>query len=382
VAETRASISTESTLRLWVAASGRCEYCNQYLLADGYSGYELNLAEKAHIVGATNAPGSPRGASEMPLAARAEPENLMLLCRDHHRVIDRLIEEHTVQGLLRMKREHEARILAVTGISAEQGSVVLRVIGTVRGAAVQIPRSTAAAAIIADGRYPRYPLALAGEDIEINLRNLPEEGEEAYWSTGKRIIAQATQRIRDAQDPIAHISVFAIARIPLLVALGFHLDDKIPTTIYQRRRDGAGDGAWLADPAAPTVSFEERRLVGEAGSSQVSLAVSLTAPIGQDIVTVIGEEASVYEIIPAGVACGRDVLNAPGSLGNFAATYHRLLARIEQEHPACTELQIFPACPASAAIALGRGAMREAQPALIVYDRISDGSFDRALDLR
>lgn len=41
----------------------------------------------------------------------------------------------------------------------------------------------------------------------------------------------------------------------LLVALGFHLDDKIATTIYQRRRDGAGDGDWLANPDAPTVAF-------------------------------------------------------------------------------------------------------------------------------
>ncbi len=261
----RAAITPDSSLRLWVAAGGRCEYCNEYLLADGFTGSELNLAEQAHIVGASDTPGSPRGAADIPLAARAKPENLMLLCRAHHRVIDRLIAEHTVEGLLRMKREHEARILALTSITAEQGSVVLRVIGAVRGAPVQIPRSTIAAAVTADGRFPRYPLTLASEDIEIDLRNLPEEGGETYWSVGERIIEQAAQRIRDAQGPIAHLSVFAIARIPLLVALGFHLDDKIAATIYQRRRDGTGDGEWLADPDAPTVSFEEQQTVRRAG---------------------------------------------------------------------------------------------------------------------
>jgi hypothetical protein len=378
----RATITPEGSLRLWVAAGGRCEYCNEYLLVDGYTGYELNLAEKAHIIGATDAPGSPRGATEMPLAARAEPENLMLLCRDHHRVIDRLIARHTVEGLSRMKREHEARILALTAIRAERGSVVLRVIGTVRGAPVQIPRSTVAAAVTVDGRFPCYPLALAGEDVEIDLRNLPEEGERDYWSVGERIIEQAAQRIRDAQSPIAHLSVFAIARVPLLVALGFHLDDKIAARIYQRRRDGAGDGEWLADPDAPTVSFEERRMTGEPGSSRVALAISLTAPIGEDVITAVGEDTAVYEVTPTGASCGRDVLGAPQSLANFAETYHRLLARIEQEHPSCTEIQLFPACPGSAAIALGRGAMRDAQPALVVYDRARDGSFQRALDLR
>jgi hypothetical protein len=377
----RAAITAESSLRLWVAAGGRCEYCNEYLLADGFTGYELNLAEQAHIVGASDAPGSPRGAADMPLAARAQPENLMLLCRAHHRVIDRLIAEHTVEGLSRMKREHEARILALTAITAERGSVVLRVIGTVRGAPVQIPRSTVAAAVTADGRFPCYPLALAGEDIEIDLRNLPEEGGEAYWSVGERIIEQAARRIRDAQGTIAHLSVFAIARIPLLVALGFHLDDKIATTIYQRRRDGAGDGAWLADPDAQTVAFEDRRLSAEAGGSRVALAVSLTAPIGEEVGATVGEDTAVYELVPAGVPCGRDVLGAAESLANFAGTYHRVLARIERQHPSCTEIEIYPACPASAAIALGRGAMRHAQPALVVYDRSGDGSLQRALDL-
>jgi hypothetical protein len=378
----RATITPDSSLRLWVAAGGRCEYCNKYLLADVVTGYELNLAEKAHIIGATDAPGSPRGAAEMPLAARAEPENLMLLCRDHHRVIDQLITEHTVEGLSRMKREHEARILALTAITAERGSVVLRVIGTVRGSPVQISRSTVAAAVTTDGRFPRYPLALAGEDIEIDLRNLPGEGGEAYWSVGERIIEQSTQRIRDAQGPIAHLSVFAIARIPLLVALGFHLDDKIPATIYQRRRDGSGDGEWLADSEAPTVSFEVQRLSGEPGSSRVALAVSLTAFIGEEVSTTVGEDTAVYEITPVAVPCGRDVLDASQSLANFAGVYHRLLARIEREHPSCTEIEIYPACPASAAIAIGRSVMRHAQPALVVYDRASDGSFQRALDLR
>ncbi len=306
----------------------------------------------------------------------------MLLCRAHHRVIDRLIAEHTVEGLLRMKREHEARILALTAITAERGSVVLRVIGAVRGAPVQIPRSTVAVAVTADGRFPRYPLALASEDIEIDLRNLPEEGGEAYWSVGERIIEQAAQRIRDAQGPIAHLSVFAIARIPLLVPLGFHLDDKIAATIYQRRRDGTGDGEWLSDPDAPTVSFEEQQLSGEPGSSRVALAVSLTAPIGEEVSTTVSEDTAVHEITPVAVPYGRDVLGAPQSLANFAETYHRLLARIKREHPSCRELQIFPACPASAAIALGRGAMRHAQPALIIYDRAGDGYFQRALDLR
>ena len=183
MSEARAPITTEASLRLWVAAGGRCEYCNSYLLADEFTGYELNLAERAHIVGASTSRGSPRGDSPLPLEARGGEANLMLLCRTA-RVIDRLIAEHTVEGLLRMKREHEARILHLTGLADDRASIVVRAIGAIRSGAVEIPRAAAAAAVIADGRFPRYPLALAGEDMEIDLRNLPDEGDPGYWSTG------------------------------------------------------------------------------------------------------------------------------------------------------------------------------------------------------
>lgn len=380
MSEARASITSEASLRLWVAAGGRCEYCNAYLLVDEFTGYELNLAERAHIIGASDKPGSPRGDSSLSLQARALEANLMLLCCDHHRVIDRLIAERTVQGLLRMKREHEARIRLVTGLADDRASVVVRAIGTIRGGAVEIPRAAAAAAVIADGRFPRYPLALAGEDMEIDLRSLPDEGDPGYWSIGVRIIEQVAARLRQAQQPIAHLSIFALARIPFLIALGFHLDDKIPATIHQPRRDGTACG-WLTGEQAAPVSFAAHRRSGTPGSERVALAVSLTAAIAEDVVATAGEEASVFEIAPVGVPCGRDVLAATPSLESFAETYHQLLELIEREHPGCRRLEVYPACPASAAIALGRGAMRDAQPALWVYDRAADGAFRVALEL-
>ncbi len=79
--------------------------------------------------------------------------------------------------------------------------------------------------------------------------------------------------------------------------------------------------------------------------------------------------------------CSRDILASRASLQGFADTYHQLLETIEREHPACIEIELFPACPASAAIELGRGVMRDAQPALAVYDRDADGTFQRAVTL-
>jgi hypothetical protein len=379
----RESISDASTLRLWVAAGGRCEYhgCNRYLLADGLTGYELNLAERAHIVGSTDATGSPRGDDPLPLPERSGFTNLVLLCRDHHRLIDRLIAEHGVEGLRRMKREHEERIRALTELTQDAGTVVLRMIGSIRGAPVEVPPDAVLPAVIADGRYPRFPLALAGEDVEVDLRALPEEDDERYWQTGERIIAAQAARVRDAQQAIGHISVFALARIPFLVALGFHLDDKIPVTTYSRRRDGTGDGAWGFDPDALPSGFEVQRRSGPSGGAHVALAVSVTGAIGGDASAHAGKHTAVYELSPVDAPHGRDLLAARGSIGNFAGAYHRFLAHVEAEHPDCDTIDLYAAVPAAGAVHLGRGLMRDVQPRLRVYDRSSGGQFSEALSL-
>lgn len=381
MATQRGSISTSTTLRLWVVAGGRCEYCNTYLLEDDLSGYSVSLGERAHIVGATNTPRSPRGDAELPPAEREDLGNLMLLCRPHHRLIDQLIAEHTVEGLRRMKREHEDRIRLLTGLKDDVATVVVRVTGGIRGAPVEIPRETVLAAVRGDGRFPRYRLALAGEDVEVDVRGLPDEGDPSYWTTGVRVIEQAAARIRGAQQPIGHLSVFALTRIPLLVALGYHLDDKIPTTIYQRRRDGTGDQGWGFDPGAAPVAFRTDRIAGPGHGARVALAVSLTAPVGADVVAAAGA-ATVYEIAPDGTPPSRDVLSARASLDAFADTYHSLLATVERDHHDCRQIDIFAAAPTAAAVQLGRGIMRDAQPTLIVHDRDADGTFQPALTLR
>ena len=54
-------------------------------------------------------------------------------------------------------------------------TVAVRVIGGIRSAPVEVPREVVLAAVCADGRFPRFVLAMAGEDLEIDLRGPPDE---------------------------------------------------------------------------------------------------------------------------------------------------------------------------------------------------------------
>src|SRR5437879_996193 len=79
--------------------------CRERLLSPNVAGTGSHmLGEVAHIV-AEQADG-PRGASPLTLEQRNEESNLILLCFDHHKVIDDDTKANTVESLHRLKSEH------------------------------------------------------------------------------------------------------------------------------------------------------------------------------------------------------------------------------------------------------------------------------------
>lgn len=102
------TISVTDTALLITNAGGRCSfndeslYCNK-ILSDG----RVNLGERAHIVGVNG----PR-AHAYRLENKNGYDNLIWLCRDHHKIIDHSenLDLYTVDYLREMKRRHELRI--------------------------------------------------------------------------------------------------------------------------------------------------------------------------------------------------------------------------------------------------------------------------------
>lgn len=113
-------IPTKVKSELWFKAHGRCEICNKPLYRDGLTMQQVNLSEYAHII--ADSPKGPRGDETLsPLLAKDE-SNLILLCKDHHKLIDDAggVAKYGVDLLRKYKRDHEERINIVTGISPEK----------------------------------------------------------------------------------------------------------------------------------------------------------------------------------------------------------------------------------------------------------------------
>ncbi len=337
----------------------------------------VNLGELAHNVGRKKTSRSPRGLDELPIDQRNLAENLLLLCQKHHKVIDDQVArgEFTVEELRRIKSRHEDRIRNLTGLVDSDQTVIVRAVGDIRAGNVAVTEQVVWAAVFAHARrYPFFSLGYRGVGVEIDLRQIPGEGTDAYWQEGERRITSVINgqlRAGIEKDEVKHLSVFGLARIPLLALLGYNLDDKIPVDVYQKHRDGTESWSW--DSEAEQVMFEVAR-VREGAEDRVVLVLSLSGTIAlADLPTDVTDGATIYEMRPVGITPNRDVLRSRASLDAFARCYHSFLSEIEREHPSVRSLPVFPSVPVSAAITLGRGLMRDAHPTLQIYDREGDG---------
>lgn len=375
------STTNPVVLELWTRAGGRCEFhgCNEYLLEDELTTSEAKLADIAHIVARST--DGPRGADPMPLSKRSRIENLMLACTKHHRMIDnkKLVAQYPKELLTQYKQDHEARIRHLTDMKPEHETVVLRVLGNIRGDSVSVPHEEVRTAVLDANRYPRY---LRGDRaIEIDLQSLTQEVDVDYWTAAKASIDDTVRRliapgIQNAD--IKHLSIFALARIPILIYVGNAIGDKVSTNLYQRHRDDPVGWRWRQ---GNPIAFELSRVQTGTDRKKVALVLSVSGRIAREMLPAhIDGQYSIYEIAPVGVDPGRSILNVRESLAAFQRTYQSALRAIESEHGARGELHLFPAIPAPIAVICGRELMKDISPQLHVYDK-TDNEYKLALTI-
>jgi len=365
----RKNIPQPEAERLWAASAGRCNLCNTSLLRDETTGVVIKTGEKAHVVGVSDGPRSPRGQEDLPLKERNKAENLILLCEKHHTEVDKKVEEYPRERLLEIKRDFEERIFFLTSLGPERETLVLRVLGDIHGSKVpDITREQAREIVLeGEGRYPRYALSASEHDMSVDLRDLTNEGDEAYWLEARARIQQRLEHVDQlrSEGRAAHISVLALARIPVLVVLGDALGDATDATIYHRQNDGG----WGWDLEAGLVAFEVIDHGGSSEDTEVTLMCSTTAQVQFDRAPKELVDAPRYEIRPVNMEPGVTVLDHPDALPAFKAAYRQFLSHVEEAHPEAAAIHLLPAVQADVAVALGQVRTPSANPPLVVYDR-------------
>ena len=366
----------EKTKRfVWVRAGGRCIICNKYLVSNhlGTGAAVRQIGEVAHIVGESEA--GPRGASETPLDNRNDPDNLILLCPNDHTEADslRLTDSQYTEDFLRAtKRSKEAWVEFVTGLGADRTTTVLRLSGDVRGSTCLIDRHEAAETTMRGAlRTPRYLPDPRCIGLTIDVTDVPEPGSPDYWDGCLRQIRQEVGRLRESvrTGDTTHVSVFAFALIPLLVALGHALDDTVDIDVYNRHRQS---DSWQWDSHAETIDFTWS-IPDTTGTAEVAVLVNASGTIqirelpnrAQSMPCIVVEPESGHTPSPLTFA-------SLATLESFTATFRDLLAELER-HKHIGHIHLFLAAPLAAAVNIGRVWPHDnAAPSLTVYHRTND----------
>jgi hypothetical protein len=343
-------------------SGGRCEFagCNKYLFEDSLTLKDGNFSEHAHIVAFSTE--GPRGKAGPRPRDTNSADNLMLLCALHHKLVDDNPGDYPRELLEQYKREHEARIHLVTGLGPDMRTTAVQLKAKIGGSAVDIP-----APHIYEAVAPRYPTDKRG--YVIDLTEYERENRSEYYALAIEKIEREVGRVYDKGmdvEATRHLSVFALAPIPLLAFFGHCLSNKIATDFYQRHRTGE---PWKWKTDGPPVAYERRKRRRGTNSENVALVLSLSGTI--DVAHLpedLGTDVTIHELTLRGRTPTPDFLRRKKDLDAFRTIYRKFLAELMRDHPHVKYLHLFPAVPAPIAISVGHDLLPKVHPCLLVYD--------------
>lgn len=348
-------------ITLFTRAGGRCEFdgCPRYLLEHHVTFTEGNFVEFAHIVAFSE--DGPRGSEPRPEYIN-DISNLMLLCPTCHKLIDDNPDKFTRKTLEEYKKNHEKQILYLTGLRPELKTSILQVKSKIGDQTVDIPFDHIMEAIA-----PRYPLSKDG--LTIDLTQLSTKGNSFTKAACEAIDSELTGYLSVGGEARKshHISLFALAPMPVLMYLGNRLSNKLPVDLFQRHR---GDEKWTWKSLAKPVEYSFNRVRTGTDSLKVALILSLSGVNREeDLPPEIDKEFSIYEISLSGLTPNPTFLQSRENLEAFKKVYHETIAAIFRDHQGIKTIDIFPAVPAPIAVLCGRELLPKVHPALKVYDK-------------
>lgn len=386
----RGQVTAEEKLKVWVRSGGRCAFCNVYLLESELTRRPVILGEVAHNVAASDT--GPRSNADMLAKERNSADNLLLLCGLHHPDTDKRVQLDllTVDQLRTLKAEHERLIRQATASVARKRTVLLRMQGHIRGATVDLGVEAATEAVLrSSNRFPELSLSFDRQGVEIDLRHVAGEvgaGDSYYVSAAARIDEVVGQLLRPAVERgvVPHLSLFAIARFPLLVHLGSRIDDALTVDVFQRHR---ATESWVwPEPTDDDSCFVVRREPPGEGidDRQLKDGVLVVNASGTIHRTELPEWTSglpAYFVETDSGTPNTDTVSSRNVRDSFEKAIRSMLGQLEQHDKSTRTLHVFAAAPVSLGVTLGRAVGWGIHPRLVIYDRLDDGTYRPALEV-
>jgi hypothetical protein len=375
----RVSIPLKVQNQLWARTAGRCEFrgCNKILYTDDLTTLRDNLSVISHIIAYEK--DGPRGDEKLSDELKTDISNLMLTCKDHGKIVDsqEYVASYSVELLREYKKEHEGRIKLLTGISENFRTHVLLFNVPISGRAFNIDQSQVFQAI-----QPRYPTTEHPYIIDLSeVCNV--ETHDGWKFLGQTINQKFNDIFKHGVNrrDFHHLSIFALAPIPLLVFLGSLIGDIDHVDLYHKHRS-TGKWTWkdesedFCDDCYLVTRPEHHNPL-----AKTALVISISGEIDKaNILGLLGEDCNLYEI--KAKKPGLDFLTSRVKLQSFCTDYREMLKNLRSVNGHYNQIHLFSAVPPPVAIECGRALLPKSDPPIRVYDFIaSAGGFTGALTI-
>lgn len=360
-------------LVLYALSAGYCQYrgCSKRLTGDELTGEVFNTAWVSHVIGSK--PGGPRGDDVLSEVLRDDIKNLMLLCDEHHRLIDKHDPNgHPPELLYEMKAEQEGRIELVCSISPHAKSHVLLYGANIGDHRTALDYGTTAPALLQRRRYPaKEPFVIQAKD------NHRRDSDPGYWSEEREhLIGKFNERVvpvlANGTDP--HVSVFALAPQPLLVLLGSLLSDRKNVDVYQRHREPKPSWAWpdpsdTDEPLAPELVVRPTTF-----DKPPALLLAISATVTENrVAAAMPDGYALWHVTIA--RPNTHCIRSPHDLVVWRKFIARVLDEIKARHGQDRTLHVFSVMPNSATVCLGLVRQQKADLPLHLYDQLQGHGF-------
>lgn len=365
-----AKISVRTRNQVLLYAHGRCMFdgCGVDLTEDPVTHERGNFATLAHNV-ASSERGT-RGALYLSGELADDPENILLLCDTHHRLVDTIAKtDYPASVLSAMRRrfcETATELLDGLALAPMPAFCVAWPIHRQR---VSLPSSKQAGrALKPIGARLDGNLRTVNDNEQV-LRSLPEED---LWKVMATALQQtASDILQQTHGERYRAALFAMGLMPALIGLGAKLGNKCDITPMLRYREN-GLWYWPAnEPRGEFFAIEGLEPLTDS-EDEVSLLLGLTAvpkamhstaeSLGMDTVSVVARPQ--YR--------GNGALGHPYDGVAFRQRMQELLHQLRDAH-GVRRVHVLP-CASNAACVFFGQAFDSYHPELVIYDFAPPGA--------
>ena len=343
------------------------EGCGADLTEDPVTRVRGNFATLAHNVAASE--GGTRGVLYLSGSLADDPENILLLCDTHHRLVDTVAKaNYPAASLSTMRRRFcETANELLDGLTLAP-TPAFGVAWPVHRQRVALPssRQTARALKPIGARLDGQLRTV--NDNEALLRRL--EGPALWAAMPTAVEGTADDILAQAHGEGYRAALFAMGLMPALIALGAKLGNKCEITPMLRYRE---NGLWYWPASEPRGEFCTIDGLGQLPDreGEVCLLLGLTAVPDVMRSTAGFLRMSVVSVVARPEYLGNGSLGHPDDGASFRQRMQELLHRLGDTH-GVQRVHVLP-CASNAACVFFGQSFDSFHPELVIYDFAPEG---------